>query len=152
VTGSAILATPAASSALDAPDVPPPGAEPPELVPSEPPDEVPPDGDIEVPPWLVVWVVPVVGVVLDGTSPAGKFGDVEVLEEVVADELVVVVADELAVVDVTAVVLTGANGVGIGVVAVVVTMAEGVGIGVGAVVVTMAEGVGIGVGAVVVTI
>jgi hypothetical protein len=44
----------------------------------------------------------VVDVVLDGTSPAGKFGEVEVLA--------VVVADELAVVDVTAVVLTGANG------------------------------------------
>ena len=59
---------------------------------------------------------------LDGTSPAGKFGVVEVLEDVVSDELVVVVADEVAVIDVSAVVLTGANGVGIGVASVVVTI------------------------------
>jgi len=64
----------------------------------------------------------VVGVVLDGASPADKFGDVEVPEEVVTGEL--------GIVDVTAVVLTGADGVGIGVAAVVVTIGDGVGIGV----------------------
>jgi hypothetical protein len=138
------LATPGASSPLDAPDVPPPGVVPAEFVGPEPLVVIAAVGEVELPPTVVVWLVPVVDVVLDGTSPAVEFGDVEALE--------VVVTDELGVVDVNAVVLTGANGVGIGVAAVVVTIADGVGIGVAAVVVTIADGVGIGVATVVVTI
>jgi hypothetical protein len=133
------LATPATSSAPDGPGVPPAGFDPAELVPPVPLGDTAALDETEVPPWLDAWVVPVVGDVLDGTKPAGTFGEVE------PDD---VVADELAVVDVTAVVLAGANCVGCGA-AVVVTMADGVGSG-AAVVVTMADGVGSG-AAVVVT-
>jgi hypothetical protein len=118
-------------------------------------------GAVEVPPWFVVWVVAVVAVVLDGTSPAGMLGDVEVSEVVAAVVPVVVVGPVVltgaGVVETgarpagfEAVVDTGADGVGIGA-AVVDTGADGVGIG-AAVVVTIAGGVGIGVAAVVVTI
>jgi hypothetical protein len=149
------LATPASSPAPDGPDVPPAGFDPAELVPPDPLGDTAGLDETEVPPWLDAWVVPGVGDVLDGTKPSGKFGELEISDDVVEDELAVVVADELAVVDVTAVVevtavvLTGANWAGAGA-AVVVTVADGVGSG-AAVVVTVADGVGSG-AAVVVTV